>query len=254
MIAEKDSKVAELIEEINELRDSSSWLSNELEAMISLNEKLAGEESGKVDDLSATSERKRSKLIEQLKDLRLRNKSRVKANEFLLISRHSNGLRSRLNSAKSERKRSSKAKRRRDSSLLNELDAHATQAEQQPTTTAGQCHDYLLDIYLQLRQFQAALQTRRDTFVSSSYNQPSHHLYSPNSTDDSGISDDSKLNNIELADLCLGAQQATNANTKTKTGKPQIEETEAKEPTVWRQLMSSLKSLIEDLVSFERLD
>lgn len=100
LLNEKDRKLGELLEEVNEHRDSSSWLSNELEEMINLNEKLAatsdetsadqqGAASDGVGSIKALSQRKRSQLVERLKEFRLRNKSRSKANEFMLINRRS---------------------------------------------------------------------------------------------------------------------------------------------------------------------
>lgn len=136
------------MDELNEHRDSSSWLSNELEEMINLNEKLAATSddsppldlertiNGGVGSIKALSQRKRSQLVEHLKELRLKNKSRLKANEFMLINRRNivNGQRSSdarnldhhlLTSDRRPRNRSrpnqSAAKRRRDASLFEEM-------------------------------------------------------------------------------------------------------------------------------------
>lgn len=107
LLNEKDARLNELIDEVSELRDSSSWLFNELESMLSLNERLAQHSAAEGSDVaggvgnnhSATtttigelefaSQRKRSQLVEQLKELRLKSRSRIKANEFRSINKDS---------------------------------------------------------------------------------------------------------------------------------------------------------------------
>lgn len=92
LLNERDSKLADLANEINQLRDSSSWLTSELESMINLNEKLAQadvQDDTRLSQLDSDSQSKRSQLVEQLKELRLRSRSRIKASELMLIGKRS---------------------------------------------------------------------------------------------------------------------------------------------------------------------
>lgn len=168
LLNEKDGKLSELMEEINELRDSSSWLSNELEEMINLNEKLVAvsEETaldqqdtpaGSVGSIKALGQRKRSQLVEHLKELRLKNKSRLKANEFMLITRRTtNGqqvaargsqlaskLDRRSREASAARRSAQRAKRSRDASLFDEMESsEGPPANKLPTSmSASWSHD-----------------------------------------------------------------------------------------------------------------
>lgn len=212
LLNDKEAKLGELANEVHELRDSGSWLANELETMISMNEKLAQSEAEAEQPLVANSQRKRSQLIDQLKELRLRNQSRLKANEYMLISRRQaiNGAQT-VQAAAAERRR---LKRRRDASLLEELessngrsssvspdsknpfdDPDAEQESSRPKVFEWR-EEIASEVYALLRRFQANLQQRRDALSQSSspasFNavQAGQHLYSPNSTDDSGISAD----------------------------------------------------------------
>lgn len=83
LLDEKERRLGELALEIGELRDSSGWLSARLESMISLNELLTGGGAGA--ELRALSERERSQLAEQLRELRLKRTSRIKATDELLL-------------------------------------------------------------------------------------------------------------------------------------------------------------------------
>lgn len=248
LLNEKDGKFNELLEEVNELRDSSSWLSQELESMISLNEKLTNNAQDNLtstsDVLDSFNQRKRSQLIEQLKQLRLKNRSRVKASEFMLLNRRANGINAASSSLSATRRspsklvpnqksisgrrrraNSNKLRQHRDASLFDELDestngTSSSSANRSPTSEGHEeeeedddeeddeidnndaFHDgpfrrdldpereplsehIALELFTILRKFQAALQQRKDSFTSNT-----QHLYSPNSTDDSGISGD----------------------------------------------------------------
>lgn len=222
LLNERDSKLSEMLEEINELRDSSSWLSNELEAMISLNERLAssaemGEHQQHVNpalgggDLHSLGQRKRSQLVEQLKELRLKQRSRLKASELMLIRRRSearaNSTRSRARSAKRNGKKS-----RRDGSLFDEMEMESSaNDESSPSPSSNQredddhehqrgdpfplttdwTHETLSEIFSLLVGFQQSLQQRKDSLASGYAQSSVPHLYSPNSaTEDSGISAD----------------------------------------------------------------
>lgn len=208
LLNERDAKLAELLDEVNELRDSSSWLSNELESMISMNEKLATSraEGAALDGEQAAGQRKRSQLIDQLKELRLKNQSRLKANEFMLVSRrqaspgHELGGQVSRPSAAAERRR--KLKRRRDTSLLEELETTTQSGSSSPDNDDSSSaadrewrEEAAFEVYALLRKFQANLQQRKDALMQSSqaYSATSQqHLYSPNSADDSGISADDR--------------------------------------------------------------
>ena len=238
LLNERDLKLSEMLEEINELRDSSSWLSNELEAMISLNERLAGSSTGNEQqfaangltsgssDLSSLGQRKRSQLVEQLKELRLKQRSRLKASELMLIRRRSearaNSTRTRPRSAR--RGNVGKKTRRDASSLFDEMEMDGSSANDSSSpnrspSSSKHLHgdDYeeeeddderedlfplsgdwkeetLGEIFALLIRFQQSLQQRKDSLMSGGHgaNQSlAPHLYSPNSaTEDSGISAD----------------------------------------------------------------
>lgn len=229
LLNEKDTKLGEILGELNELRDSSSWLSHELETMISLNEKLAGHEDGanqggglKDELLAEQSQQKRSQLVEQLKQLRLKNRSRIRASEMFLINRRaerSNGDfsgkkrrlvgRSQGNNRPNNSTGSQQRKNRRhspDSSngLSHESEDYGDDCEEDNEdeangdgrSTSGWSSDELAtEIYSLLRKFQSSLQIRKEQFEQQQRQQQANagkslQLYSPNSTDDSGISGD----------------------------------------------------------------
>lgn len=265
------------MEEVNEHRDSSSWLANELEEMISLNEKLAAtsddadqpEAGGAVGSIKALSQRKRSQLVEHLKELRLKNKSRLKASEFMLINRRS--VSSHQAAAPGRRRTPRASRSKRDASLFDELESsdgppagklptsmsgYSSQEEEDddddesPNRTLGDSEwseQIALEVLGLLRKFHAALQHRRDAFLSQSY-LSAGQLSSPNSADDSGISaDDSKLRvrSAPKADDKLLTRFLSSRPDDKVTGE------QAKDVALWRALLGSLKSLIEDMVSIE---
>lgn len=96
LLSERDSRIADSELELAELREATSWLSGQLDAMISLNERLATNEAGQRDrlgggpaaadelELGALNDR-RSQLIEQLRELRLKTRTRTRATEMKLI-------------------------------------------------------------------------------------------------------------------------------------------------------------------------
>lgn len=237
LLNDKEGKLNELLEEVSELRDSSSWLSQELESMISLNEKLTIHAQDNIqnsnlntsDVLDSFNQRKRSQLVEQLKQLRLKMKSRVKASEFMMLNNrriNNNGHHKTINGysrskqlidGKTKRSLAGSNKQRDISSLFEELDESAngtaessSSANRSPISDgidddevydnndSGDEHklhselimreDVAIELFSMLRKFQMVLQQRKDSYTSTA-----QHLYSPNSTDDSGISgDDSK--------------------------------------------------------------
>lgn len=221
LIGERDSKLAELLEEISELRDSSSWLSNELESMICLNERLAQLEGHQKEHLNEGSElnqsqqTKRSQLIESLRQLRLKSRVRQRASERLMERRRElaaavatavNGSAVRSSSANGRR---AKSKRKRDaasSSLFDEVDDAAAAGDDDDDddeielgmeldSPAKQLNEQLAcQLFGMLRQFQLSLQQRKETFSMNSGQSQSaklqQQLFSPNSADDSGISAD----------------------------------------------------------------
>lgn len=242
LLNEKEGKLNELLEEVSELRDSSSWLSQELESMISLNEKLTnhaqdnlltGNQNNTSEMLDSFNQRKRSQLVEQLKQLRFKMKSRVKASELMIINRRANNNNRSHSHFRNRQQLSNRtrpnlngttgSKQQRDvASLFEELDEsgtngsssanrspvsdgyeeeeeeeddddeydHVTHNQQNELVTKEVLlrEDIALELFTILRKFQVSLQQRKDSFTSNT-----QHLYSPNSTDDSGISgDDSK--------------------------------------------------------------
>lgn len=245
LLNEKDGKLNELLDEINELRDSSSWLSNELESMIIMNEKLSTNSTSLLNSSSidnneketietklgselAACQRKRSQLVEQLKELRLRNQSRLKASEFMKQQAKNKQNSNDLVINKRSRRRLID-KQRGDESLFAEMSNMVMLKGDRPASadlsgSSPDLYDHddeegsarngfelnaqlLVEIYKQLQNFYTSLQLRKESFAinnsNSSGNSSAHHhhassannshLYSPNSTDDSGISgDDSK--------------------------------------------------------------
>lgn len=234
LLNEKDSKLSELVSEVMELRDSSSWLANELESMISLNEKLTSQlndddndyDEGHDNDsrlhlrqLGLASQRKRSQLVEQLKELRLRTQGRLKANEFLTSNnrRHLSGSLRRLRRRQSTAAAAaaSLATSGDSASLSDELDCDTTKQVNKPANSDSasesdyQPDELIREIYALLRRFQAALQLRKDHFQQHQTSQ--QLVYSPNSPDDSGISaDDGKCLPVEQRPLSLRRGNPTN--------------------------------------------
>lgn len=296
LLNDKDGKLNELFEEVSELRDSSSWLSQELESMISLNEKLTnhaqdnlltGNQNNATEMLDSFNQRKRSQLVEQLRQLRLKMKSRVKASEFMMINRRASGINRshlRIRQQMSNRGSSNGAaneKHRRDiASLFEELDesangtASSSSANRSPISDEydDEVYDHAInneididrevlrediaiELFTLLRKFQMALQQRKDSFTSNV-----QHLYSPNSTDDSGISgDDSEYKPflsfcpieylIRIKILILILSNYTSVD-KAASENALI----VKDLAPWKRLLSSLKSLIEEMVSFVEME
>lgn len=209
LLTNKDSKLQELLEEINELRDSSSWLSNELESMINLNEKLATSEEFEQSSHHQNSSNlnKRSQLVEKLKELRLRKQSRLKATEYML-NRSKMGNNPAENNPRRRGIRQFRNKHGNQPSLLSELDSRTMvrsassspadedyqddQDDQEADQALRLADKLLIETYSLLRRFQSTLQARKDGFAGQPTASQQHlqHLYSPNSTDDSGISGD----------------------------------------------------------------
>lgn len=276
LLNERDAKLAELIDEVNELRDSSSWLSNELESMISMNEKLAGAGSPRepADGEQLAGQRKRSQLIDQLKELRVKNQSRLKANEFMLISRRQAYLAgTSQRQASADRRR--KLRKRRDASLLEELESTTQSGSSSPDNDNSSAsnadqewrEEVVLEVYALLRKFQANLQQRRDALLHSSqaysHQANQQHLYSPNSADDSGISaDDRKFANSQPLQLsrryCL-ARRLTSLSERKLFAPATVDKASSSEhehledPANWRRLLESLRLLIEELVSSKEI-
>lgn len=235
LLNEKDSNLTDFLEEMSELRDSSAWLSSELESMISLNERLANDTmldpSGDGNGLEMV-RKKRSQLLERLKDLRLKKQSRLKATEFIIMNRATNkSISSTKQVVKTptsgdiqKRRRQVATKRagrhQKDGSLFEELNDSMSRTSPTGSSSAPDgededvdaelnemSEDLLIEIYAQLKMFHNALRLRKESFNNQSNTNSNNnnnnitlmvghqqHLYSPNSTEDSGISgDDSKF-------------------------------------------------------------
>jgi len=237
LLSEKERELGELVDEVSELRDSSSWLTAELESMINLNEKLASKEEGQSGG-QLVSQRKISQLVEQLKEFRVKSRTRLRANEYMLASRRTSGARAKSQGRVGGKRGANSGLHAR--SLLGELESSDGDGRVgQPATGSGSfeeneveeaelyggrmeerasgaaqarwSEDVLLEIYNLLRHFHANLQQRKDGFsTQSSYQQTSSHLYSPNSADDSGISaDESEFNGISVANQAATEQPLT---------------------------------------------
>lgn len=139
VLNEKDLKLGELVVEANELRDSSSWLSAKLETMVSLNERLAARAPGEptADALGQLSERERSHLVEQLKELRLKCRTRVKTNQELLLLETAQHRR-QLRGAEGKRMSWSQWRRlRRSSSGAGRQEANLSEELRNTTNSSG---------------------------------------------------------------------------------------------------------------------
>lgn len=215
-IGERDSKLSELLEEISELRDSNSWLAKELESMICLNERLAQSEK----DLEAqgggvgVGQTKRSQLIESLRQLRLKSRIRQRASERLMERRRelaNNGSGASSADKKREKRTTSntRVKRKPGSSLFDEIERPNSAGENtedddddddddgddelgMELDSAGESkflsEELVSELFSMLKQLQLSLQQRKETF--SIHTNSQKQLFSPNSTDDSGISAD----------------------------------------------------------------
>lgn len=267
LLAEKDGKLCELAEEINELRDSSSWLSNELESMISLNEKLASVALARAPDdheaaLYAASERKRAQIVDKLKEMRLRDQSRLKANEYLM--RASADGRAALKSGRSHQ--IDRIERRSRTTLRADL-ANSGGSSGGSHSPSSDCYDdgdddeeadsacsrELSDeervvssaqIYVMLRKFHADLQMRKEALQQQQQHQNANkssaaaaaaaqNLYSNSSStaaaDDSGISADD------------AATTTTTASAAHEADEQQVDASQ------WRKLLAAIKQLIDEL-------
>lgn len=281
LLNERDAKLNELIDEVNELRDSSSWLANELESMISMNEKLASSTTNGAHNLdddtagnSGLHHQKRSQLVEQLKQLRLRQRSRIKASEFMLINRRS--LISGTNSPQNQpgrrqlarlRPRRQRRQQRRagEGSLYEELGESSNSngfesggSTHNNRSSAGFSSDMddldddidndrrewkeALEIYTVLRGFQATLQHRKELLLHGQQQstggqqvQAGSTLYlSPTTAGDSGIS------SADDTPATMDKQRVMDS-----TGDQQREA--AKDPATWRQMLTNLMALVEEL-------
>lgn len=190
LLNEKDAKSNELLVEINELRDSSSWLSNKLELMISLNERLATttDPDRMTDDLRLSSERERSQLVEQLKELRFKRTSRMKANELMLASatKPSWPVDGRRRKSRQPTRRRRPTSASDDESRDDDDDDDGRQQQERHETP----NDLLCDIFLLLRKFQLSLQQRKENiqFRSNGTLAKQQQQQLSTNNDDSGIS------------------------------------------------------------------
>lgn len=194
-LADKEAKLDELLDELAELRDSSLWLTNELESMIQLNERLASNQDDEpAPTLFASSSSKRSQLIEQLRDLRVRSRSRVRASELMLAGRQ---RRRSLGAAA----KTPDQQRRQTPDLSDGYNSSGGQSESPPESEGGSERQFEwteqvgVEIYTMLRNFLLRLQQRREALqqVAGGQQLAKQHqvLYqSPNSAHDSGISAD----------------------------------------------------------------
>lgn len=227
LIDERDSKLSDLANEINELRDSSSWLTNELESMISLNEKLASFDAQNIGDneFGEKSEWKRSQLVDQLRELRLRSRSRIKASELILISKRSKKKFENLGrkssddeiesgqTGRSRQKRSARIRRRRDvansTSSRNESpggdgSSQDVEWDSEDEKQHIEWAEMIEEVFSLLRNFQSDLQQRKEALqmqqqqLVRSAALANNNLYSSQNSsgaEDSGIStDESELN------------------------------------------------------------
>uniref|UniRef100_A0A6G1S7G3 Bicaudal D-related protein 1 n=1 Tax=Aceria tosichella TaxID=561515 RepID=A0A6G1S7G3_9ACAR len=293
LLNEKDLRIGELAIEINELRDSSSWLSARLESMISLNERLVdcvGADTGEhgtanndgsgqvhnLDDLRTISERDRSQLVEQLKELRLKKSSRIKANEMILFEaderrRKSALLNTKLAHGGARRRRhtrqtmSSPTKlddddnndgRHSSSDLMSDND----ELDESQRSAAGlnaasdNLSDMISEIYFILNGFLLALQQRKESLQLSTGGQSGsassvtatangHHNH-PN--EDSGIGSTDELGHHRsgrstsgdksIASSSAGSGSADAAQLATLNDLGQ-----------WRKLINQVRQLIEEM-------
>lgn len=262
LLNEKELKTGELAIEINELRDSSSWLSAKLESMISLNERLVGcagvqtndLTSGEHDDLKTISERDRSQLVEQLRELRLKRSSRMKANEMILLDVSERRRKSlmRVNQRRASGKSSSQSD--------DEFGLDDVEGEEQLSMSNGgpnlkqNLSDLMSEIYFMLGNFLAVLQQRRETLQVQSFAQGHqhslvtnggalhhHHNNQPNSNNPQ---EDSGLGSADEAPVGRGQQNQKSLSPSSSS----VDSTKA--PTdleKWRKLIGDLKQLIEEM-------
>lgn len=274
LLNEKDVKLGELALEAHELRDSSLWLAAKLESMISLNERLAQHQHRPpATDLDETlSERERSQLVEQLKELRLKQKSRTRTSEMLLVRDAQQRLQAPQVEAGgapggpangSDRRARGSPRPARRHSLLDELGqpGAGSPAYKSDTEAAGSGNqgsasrpdvqqdssEWMADIFALLRKFQAALQQRKEAIQSNQL-----QTVSGQQNDDSGISaDEGEYTRAKP----IGAGRAGTSvptNVRPIHRDPMVYpvlDRQRADSNQWRQLLSSLKALIEEMVS-----
>jgi hypothetical protein len=293
LLNEKDLKIGELANAINELRDSSAWLSARLESMISLNERLVGCVGGEhadgqmhdLDELKTISERDRSELVEQLKELRLKRISRIKANEMIL----SEADRRRRKSAAmlaaelengGRRPSSSPAgvggrrRRQRLGRLLRDSPAAHDADDGQLTSSdlmsddneldqhnGGQhandnLSDLISEIYLILNGFLIALQQRKEALQlstgvasgidhSSDHNQQHHH-HQHNLNEDSGIGSADEVGQQHRSSRFSGAN-STGGDKSIGSSTGGVQSPAPSDPGQWRKLINDVRQLIDEM-------
>lgn len=245
LLNERESKLSELITEVNELRDSSSWLAAKLESMISLNERVVNStkrisqqhmnadsclNEENLDDLAALSERERSQLIEQLKELRLKTSSRIKAsNELLLMSQR----RSNLSSAPSKR-------RQRSMGSIGEREEEeescsSTSFESRGDADRAQFSQELInEIYHLLQRLQINLQQRKEQLLQQQQQQHLQTNSSPLTQQNGGAGQ-----NIEDSGILTDAISSSGDSSAPAKAPDDASE--------WRQVVASLRALIEEM-------
>jgi len=274
VLNERESRLNELILEVDELRDSSAWLAAKLESMISLNERICNQSENQLEgaqldtsgpevlgaELRALSDKERSQLIEQLKELRFKTSSRIRAsNELLLMQRHNgnlrrnlkansiNGISAQLDSANfetdlDEESSSYESGSREGASRVagkspNRSRPHRSGSRGEPTR-----QDLIGEIYLLLKRFQLNLQQRKDELLqrlsnggSGANGQQSNGLGAPATTTSSSMQSSVPHGGAFDDSGILG-------DTMVQDGSEGPSDT-----SEWKQLLANLRALIEEI-------
>ena len=289
LLNEKDLRIGELAIEISELRDSSSWLSVKLESMISLNERLVGNEDeiggAKLVELKAMSERERGHLVEQLKNLRLKRNSRIKANEMILqgaAERQRRSLSTNIRSGRAGQDKRSRTRRQllsgngkrvRHRDKLNGYDHDADDNDNDndddddgneslasdsnggdgltsssPSPLLGDLsstNDLIIELYAIFSDLYASLLQRKERLLQATS--------SGNGigTNYSSIGGNNQSHGANLNDDSgIGsADEIANTGTGTLDGSKGGDRPQAADLGRWRQLVDNLRQLIEEMVS-----
>lgn len=278
LLNEKDLKIGELAIEIGELRDSSSWLSVKLESMISLNERLVGNddqnETGghRLDELRAMSERERCHLVEQLKDLRLKRNSRIKANEMILQNaaerqRRSLSTNIRLGPSNGHGKRSrtrrqllfpGNGKRVSDEdldghddddydneSLASDANGDSVASRSpSPLDNLNSTNDLISELFRIFTDLHGSLLQRKERLLQAAnanngtnYNSIGGNNQSSADTNGANLNDDSGIGSAdEIASTATTTPDGSKGALQADLGR-------------WRQLVENLRQLIEEMVS-----
>lgn len=277
LLCERDSRLRDIECELHELREASSWLSNQLDSMISLNERLAsGSEANATANEATSSELddRRSQLIDQLRELRLRTRTRTKATEMkLLIDKqqqqqqqpkqaHNSGFKQKLlrNRKLSRLIRPNSQATDEQGSTTDDDDDEEIQSDDQQQQQIWQTSkqqlfngpEQCLAIYKLLGEFQRQLEQRRlelrcqqeqllaktsSTLNNSSQSNAAAPANSMANSNGSANADDS------------GISAAYDDTSSSSAAEEHDQQLLANDPKQWQSMLSDIKLLIEDLVS-----